>query len=173
MDVLAAYAPASGGDAMARNKTSAGLMMYRRRAGGLEIFLAHPGGPYLKNKDLGYWGIPKGEIEAGEDPLAAAIREFAEETGILAAGEFLPLGSVVQASGKTVHAWAFAGDWEEGREPASNLFPLEWPPHSGQQQWFPEVDKAAFFPVPVAMKKINRAQAAFIVRLQELLGYGG
>jgi predicted NUDIX family NTP pyrophosphohydrolase len=154
---------------MATNKISAGLMMYRVRNGALEIFLAHPGGPFLKNKDSGYWGIPKGEIEAGEPPLAAAVREFAEETGLAATGEFLPLGSVIQASGKTVHAWAFTGDWEEGRPPASNLFPLEWPPHSGREQWFPEVDKVAFFPVPVALRKINRAQGEFIARLQELL----
>ncbi len=157
---------------MAKSKTSAGLMMYRRKAGELEVFLAHPGGPYLKNKDWGYWGIPKGEIEADEEPLAAAIREFAEETGLTAGGEFLPLGEVVQASGKTVYAWAFAGDWDEGREPASNLFLLEWPPHSGQQQWFPEIDRAAFFPVATAMKKINRAQAEFIIRLQALLANG-
>ncbi len=89
-----------------------------------------------------------------------------------AAGEFLSLGSVVQASGKTVHAWAFAGDWEEGQIPASNLFPLEWPPKSGRQEWFPEIDQAAFFPVPLAMKKINRAQGEFIVRLELLLGTG-
>lgn len=157
---------------MAMNKISAGLMMYRFKNGDLEIFLAHPGGPFLKNKDWGYWGIPKGEIEAGEPPLAAAIREFAEETGLTAKGDFMPLGSVVQASGKTVHAWAFVGDWEEGRPPASNLFPLEWPPHSGQQQWYPEIDRAAFFPVPAAMRKINRAQGEFIIRLQELLSSG-
>jgi predicted NUDIX family NTP pyrophosphohydrolase len=157
---------------MTTNKVSAGLMMFRRTNGELEIFLAHPGGPYLKHKDLGYWGIPKGEIEAGEDPLAAAVREFAEETGMTAAGEFLPLGSVVQASGKTVHAWAFAGEWEDGRAPESNLFQLEWPPKSGRQQWFPEIDQAAFFPVPTAMRKINRAQGEFIVRLQEILKSG-
>ncbi len=157
---------------MRTNKTSAGLMMFRRKCGVLEVFLAHPGGPYLKTKDLGYWGIPKGEIEAGEDLLAAAVREFAEETGMTATGDFLPLGSVVQASGKVVHAWAFEGDWEEGRTPASNLFPLEWPPKSGREQWFPEIDRAAFFPVPAAMRKINRAQGEFIVRLQELLGDG-
>lgn len=157
---------------MAMKKISAGLMMYRLKSGELEVFLAHPGGPFLKNKDWGYWGIPKGEIEENEPPLAAAVREFAEETGLTAVGDFLPLGSVVQASGKTVHAWAFAGDWEDGRPPASNLFPLEWPPHSGQEQWFPEVDKVAFFPVPVAMRKINRAQGEFIVRLQGLLGIG-
>ncbi|MDT8903493.1 NUDIX domain-containing protein [Anaeroselena agilis] len=151
------------------NKVSAGLMMFRRRGGTLEIFLAHPGGPYLKNKDWGYWGIPKGEIESGEELLAAAVREFAEETGLTAAGDFMPLGSVVQASGKVVHAWAFEGDWEEERVPASNLFPLEWPPGSGRQQWFPEIDQAAFFPVPLAMRKINRAQGEFIVRLQTLL----
>jgi predicted NUDIX family NTP pyrophosphohydrolase len=157
---------------MTTGKVSAGLMMYRLNNGELEIFLAHPGGPFLKNKDLGYWGIPKGEVENGEELLAAAVREFGEETGLAAAGEFLPLGSVVQASGKTVHAWAFAGDWEDGRTPASNLFPLEWPPKSGKQEWFPEVDKAAFFPVPEAMRKINRAQGEFIVRLQALLGTG-
>ncbi|MDR7868442.1 MAG: NUDIX domain-containing protein [Sporomusaceae bacterium] len=157
---------------MTMNKISAGLMMFRRKNGELEIFLAHPGGPYLKHKDLGYWGIPKGEIEAGEDLLTAAVREFAEETGMTAAGEFLPLGSVVQASGKTVHAWAFAGEWEDGRIPASNLFPLEWPPKSGREQWFPEIDQAAFFPVPAAKRKINRAQGEFIVRLEMLLGAG-
>ncbi|MDR3590153.1 MAG: NUDIX domain-containing protein [Negativicutes bacterium] len=150
-------------------KTSAGLLMYRLKNKELEVFLAHPGGPYLKNKDAGYWGIPKGEVEDQEDYLAAAKREFQEETGIEAQGDFMPLGSVVLSSGKTVFAWAFQGDWDESRPLISNLFPLEWPPHSGNEAWFPEIDQAAFFPVPLARRKINAAQAEFITRLQALL----
>jgi predicted NUDIX family NTP pyrophosphohydrolase len=150
-------------------KISAGLMMYRWKAGKLETFLAHPGGPYLKNKDWGYWGIPKGEIEANEAYLEAAVREFFEETGIEAAGEFLPLGSVVLTSGKTVHAWAFAGDLVEGQPLVSNKFQLEWPPHSGHLEWYPEIDQAAFFPLPVARRKITPAQAPFLDRLLSLL----
>lgn len=154
-------------------KISAGLLMYRQGPDGLEVFLAHPGGPYFTNKDAGYWGIPKGEIEDDEDMLAAAVREFAEETGLEAAGDFLPLGAVVLASGKVVHAWAFAGDWEEGRAPASNLFALEWPPRSGRQRLFPEIDRAAFFPAAEARRRVTAAQAPFIDRLEERLGIGG
>jgi predicted NUDIX family NTP pyrophosphohydrolase len=150
-------------------KTSAGLLMYRLKSQQLEVLLAHPGGPYLKNKDLGYWGIPKGEVENEESYLAAAIREFHEETGIDAQGDFVALGSVVLSSGKTVFAWAFQGDWDEATPLKSNLFPLEWPPHSGRQEWFPEIDKAAFFPVGVAKQKMSSAQAEFIVRLQTIL----
>jgi predicted NUDIX family NTP pyrophosphohydrolase len=150
-------------------KTSAGLLMYRLKGRELEIFLAHPGGPYFKNKDAGYWGIPKGEIEGDEPLLAAAIREFNEETGLDPQGDFLPLGSVVLSSGKTVFAWAFQGDRDESESLKSNLFPLEWPPHSGRQEWFPEIDKAAFFPVPVARQKMNSAQTEFIGRLQTIL----
>lgn len=151
-------------------KTSAGLMMYRQKNGELEVFLAHPGGPYLKNKDLGYWGIPKGEVEESEDYLEAAVREFHEETGMAAKGEFIPLGSVELASGKTVFGWAFQGDWDESRPLKSNLFALEWPPHSGRKAWFPEIDKAAFFKVAEARQKMNPAQAEFIGRLQQVLG---
>lgn len=147
-------------------KISAGLLMYRWSKGTLEVFLAHPGGPYLKNKDWGYWGIPKGEVEADEAYLDAACREFYEETGVRASGDFLPLGSVVLVSGKIVHAWAFAGDWAEGRMPDSNQFTLEWPPHSGRLESFPEIDKAAFFPLAVARRKITPAQAAFLDRLE-------
>lgn len=150
-------------------KTSAGLLMYRLKNEELEVFLAHPGGPYLKNKDLGCWGIPKGEVEDEESLLATAIREFQEETGIEPHGDFLPLGSVVLTSGKTIFAWAFQGDWDDSRPPQSNLFPLEWPPHSGREEWFPEIDKAAFFPVPLARQKMNPAQAEYIDRLQALL----
>lgn len=147
-------------------KISAGLLMYRLNNEQLEVFLAHPGGPYFTNKENGYWGIPKGEIETSEALLAAAIREFTEETGIQPLGDFIPLGSVVLSSGKNVHAWAFEGQWDESMPLKSNLFPLEWPPKSGKEQWFPEVDKAAYFPVPLALQKINRHQAEFIKRLE-------
>lgn len=150
-------------------KISAGLLMYRWKAGRLDVFLAHPGGPYLKNKDWGYWGIPKGEVEANEAYLDAAGREFFEETGIRAGGEFLPLGSVVLTSGKTVHAWAFAGDRDESQPLVSNKFQLEWPPHSGRQEWYPEIDQAAFFPLTVARRKITPAQGPFLDRLENLL----
>lgn len=146
-------------------KTSAGLLMYRLKNGELEVFLAHPGGPYLKDKDAGYWGIPKGEVEESEEYLEAAKREFFEETGTRPKGEFFSLGSVVLASGKTVFAWAFAGDRDEAQPVKSNLFSLEWPPHSGKIQWFPEIDQARFFSLPEARQKMNFAQAEFIDRL--------
>lgn len=154
-------------------KTSAGLLMYRHSGGELEVFLAHPGGPFLRNKDWGYWGIPKGEIEEGEALLDAACREFYEETGIRAAGDFMPLGSVTLTSGKVVHAWAFAGDWAAGQTLVSNRFSLEWPPSSGRQQSFPEIDKAAFFPLPVARRKITLAQSPFLDRLEDHLSPSG
>jgi len=147
--------------------------MYRTRNGGLEVFLAHPGGPFFKNKDNGYWSIPKGEIDSKESTIAAAIREFTEETGIEPAGGFIPLGSVIQKSGKTVHAWAFAGDWDEGTPIVSNAFEMEWPPRSGKKQQFPEIDRAEFFPVAQAREKINEAQREFISRLEAYLGLRG
>lgn len=150
-------------------KTSAGLLMYRQSHKQLEIFLAHPGGPYLKDKDNGHWGIPKGEVEENEAFLDAAIREFQEETGIEPHGEYFSLGSVVLASGKEVFAWAFEGDWDETQPIQSNLFSLEWPPHSGNIEWFPEIDTAAFFPVPLALIKMNLSQAEFIPRLKSHL----
>jgi len=148
------------------DKISAGLLMYRYRNGHLEVFLAHPGGPFFKNKDAGYWSIPKGEMDPGENSLNAAIREFSEETGIVPRGEFIPLGSVVQKSGKTVHAWAFAGDWDGATPIKSNTFEMEWPPRSGKKQTFPEIDRAEFFPAARALKKINAAQREFIKRLE-------
>ena len=155
------------------NKISAGLLMYRRRDSGLEVFLAHPGGPYFKNKDWGSWGIPKGELETAEAMLDAAIREFQEETGLAAAGPYLPLGSVVLTSGKTVYAWAFVGDCDDSKPPASNNFSLEWPPRSGRRQLFPEIDQAVFFSLAEARRKITPAQAPFIDRLAKHLGIGG
>src|SRR5204863_5570752 len=119
---------------------SAGLLLYRRRKGELEFLLVHPGGPFWKGKDAGAWSIPKGEIQPGEEPLAAAQREFEEELGIKPQGPFIPLIAVKQKGGKTVHAWAFENDCD----PAmckSNTFEMEWPPRSGRRQQFPEVDQ--------------------------------
>jgi len=152
-----------------KHKTSAGLLMYRCRGNEPEVFLAHPGGPYFKNKDNGIWTIPKGEVEPDEALLAAAQREFKEETGITPTGPFLPLGSIVQRSGKTVYAWAFAGDWDDTQPINSSLFPLEWPPRSGNIQWFPELDRAQFFSLTVAMVKIIPAQKPFLTTLAMLL----
>jgi predicted NUDIX family NTP pyrophosphohydrolase len=148
------------------NIISAGLMMYRLNNGQLEIFLAHPGGPYNKNKDAGYWGIPKGHVEGSESYFEAAIREFTEETGIIPHGDFIPLSWIKQISGKTVYAWAFAGDWNDDQPIKSNTFEIEWPPRSGNLMSFPEIDKAAFFPVDVAEQKIIPAQREFIERLK-------
>ncbi|MFT5686056.1 MAG: putative NUDIX family NTP pyrophosphohydrolase [Myxococcota bacterium] len=148
-------------------KTSAGLLMYRHRDGDLEVFLAHPGGPYGRSRDAGAWSIPKGEIEPDEDLEATAVREFAEEIGIPATGPRTNLGCIKQRGGKTVYCWAFEGghDWADGRIPDSNTFELELPRGSGKMVSFPEVDKAAFFLVPVAKEKINVAQAELIDRL--------
>jgi predicted NUDIX family NTP pyrophosphohydrolase len=152
-----------------QNKVSAGLLMYRIRGGRLEVFLAHPGGPFFTKKDDGHWSIPKGETDPGEDLLAAAVREFKEETGIQPAGEFVELGSVKQKGGKIVHAWAFAGDWDETRPLQSNTFEIEWPPRSGRKQSFPEIDRVAFFPIPEAKRKLKEAQHPFLDRLQSVL----
>lgn len=153
---------------MADGCTSAGLLMYRRGARGtLEVYLAHPGGPFFKNKDEGAWTIPKGEIPTGEEPLAAARREFEEETGlrIAASSAFHDLGSIRQKGGKTVYAWAVAGDCPAGHCLKSNSFEMEWPPRSGKWQSFPEIDRAEFFPLEAARQKINLAQIPFLDRL--------
>ena len=152
------------------SRTSAGLLMYRSGRKGVEVFLVHPGGPFFRNKDRGAWSVPKGEVEPGEDLAGTAIREFAEELGVEPeASDLLPLGEVVQKGGKRVHAWAFAGEWEEGREVRSNPFTIEYPPRSGRTASFPEIDRAAFFSLPEAREKINPAQAPFLDRLAVLL----
>jgi predicted NUDIX family NTP pyrophosphohydrolase len=138
--------------------------MYRRRAGALEVFLVHPGGPFWARKDAGAWSIPKGEIDPTEEPLAAARREFAEETGLAAEGAFRPLAPVTQAGGKIVQAWAVEGDLDPSAL-QSNTFSIEWPPRSGRQRTFPEVDRAAWFSLAVAREKINPAQAALLDEL--------
>ena len=138
--------------------------MYRLGEDGAEVLLAHPGGPFWRGKDDGAWTLPKGEYLEGEDPLTAAQREFAEETGFTACGPFLPLGELRQKSGKRIQAWAFAGDCD----PAllrSNSFEIEWPPRSGQRQTFAEVDRAQWFSVDEAQRKLIAGQAAFIDRL--------
>ena len=149
-------------------KKSAGLLMFRRREGLLEVFLVHPGGPFWARKDEGAWSIPKGEYEPGEDPLEAARREFQEETGFQAAGEFLPLTPRKQPSGKIVSAWALEGDGDASAI-RSNTFSMEWPPRSGKQQEFPEVDRAGWFPIPAAKAKILKGQIPFLDELDEIL----
>ena len=149
-------------------RISAGLLMYRRRDGALEVFLVHPGGPFWARKDAGAWSIPKGEIDPEEDHLAAAKREFTEETGLQADGNFLPLTPIRQSGGKVVHALALEGDCDADAI-RSNSFEIEWPPRSGQQRSFPEVDRAAWFSVDEARQKINPAQIPLLEELQALL----
>ena len=152
-----------------QSKTSAGLLMFRRTEGGLQVLLAHPGGPYFQKKDEGAWTIPKGEITEGEDLLTRAGIEFEEELGLAPFGDWIELGSVKQKGGKIVHAWAFEGNLPSDFELKSNSFVLEWPPRSGKMQTFAEVDKAAFFSVDEARRKVNIAQTVFIDRLSEAL----
>jgi predicted NUDIX family NTP pyrophosphohydrolase len=134
----------------------------------LEVFLAHPGGPFWKNKDAGAWTLPKGEVNEGEAPLAAARREFQEETGIVPAEPYLPLGAIRQKAGKTVHAWAWEGD-ADAEAVTSNEIRTEWPRGSGRWLTFPEVDRCAWFTPDAAREKINPAQAELIARLEALL----
>jgi predicted NUDIX family NTP pyrophosphohydrolase len=151
-----------------RANVSAGLLLFRRSAGGLELWLAHPGGPFWERRDAGAWTLPKGVVEEGEDPLACAIREFEEETGFRPRGEYLPLGSVRQKAGKTVHAWAWEGD-ADPEAVRSNHMRAEWPRGSGRWISFPEVDRCAWFDPATAREKINPAQAELIDRLEKLL----
>jgi predicted NUDIX family NTP pyrophosphohydrolase len=151
--------------------TSAGLLMFRKK-NGIEVFLVHPGGPLWSKKDLGAWSIPKGLLEQEEDALEAAKREFLEETGFIAEGRFIPLSAVKLKSGKVVQAWAVEGD----SNPAaikSNLFSMEWPPHSGKTREFPEVDRAAWFGIEEAKNKINQGQVGLLEELQQLLKTDG
>ena len=149
-------------------RESAGILLHR--ADRAEVLLVHPGGPYWSRKDAGAWSIPKGEVEEGEDPRTAALREFAEETGTrLPDGALEPLGSVKLKSGKLVHAFAVAGDLDP-EAIVSSTFDLEWPPRSGRTRTFPEVDRAGWFGLDEAREKLNPAQAAFVDRLT---GAGG
>jgi len=150
-------------------KQSAGILLYRRHASELEVFLVHPGGPFWMKKDAGAWSIPKGEYAPGEDPLDAAQREFEEETGTrLAPGNFIRLGEIKQAGGKIVTAWALEGDCDAGSI-RSNTFSLEWPPKSGKFAEFPEVDRAGWFSIPEAHAKLLSGQLPFLDRLESAL----
>lgn len=143
--------------------------MFRRKAGGLEVLLVHPGGPFFARKDDGAWTIPKGEVAPGEDLLARAQLEFKEELGFPPNGKWIELGSIKQKGGKTVHAWAFEGDLDDSFKLQSNTFEIEWPPRSGQRKKFPEIDQAVFFSEELARRKINPAQVALLDRLREVL----
>jgi predicted NUDIX family NTP pyrophosphohydrolase len=143
--------------------------MFRLRDGDIEVFIAHPGGPWFPNRNYDVWTIPKGELEPGEQPFDAALREFEEEVGIKPYGPFFELGSIRQKGGKTVHAWAFEGDWD-GTEPIqSTIFDLEWPPGSGHWQRYPEIDKAAFFSIDQARERLKITQQPLLDRLVQLL----
>ena len=149
-------------------KQSAGILLYRKTVSGIQVFLVHPGGPFFKNKDLGAWSIPKGEFLDDEDPLAAAKREFEEETGQAIEGNFIKLAPVVLKSGKTVHAWAVEGDIDH-QTITSNLFEMEWPPKSGKKQTFPEIDRAGWFDLEEARVKINGAQVGLIEEMVTII----
>jgi predicted NUDIX family NTP pyrophosphohydrolase len=146
-------------------KISAGILLFRRRPPDLEVMLVHPGGPFWAKRDLGAWSIPKGLANEGEDLLAAAKREFLEETGVTVEGEFLDLGPHKQPGGKIVVAWAYEGDFD----PAllkSNTFAIEWPPRSGKTAEFPEVDRAAWYSIDEAFEKINNGQKPIVAALR-------
>ena len=149
-------------------KPSAGILLYRLRAGHLEVLLAHPGGPFWAKRDAGAWTIPKGEIGDGEEAEAAARREFNEETGLEAGAELLRLTPIRQKGGKTVLAWAAAGDCDPAAI-RSNTFSMEWPPKSGKMQEFPEVDRAEWFALDAARVKILDGQLPFLDELEKKL----
>jgi predicted NUDIX family NTP pyrophosphohydrolase len=152
---------------MEMTKLSAGLLLYRFRDGKIEVLLVHPGGPFWAKKDFGAWSVPKGLTAPGEDPLAAAKREFGEETGFTVSGRFIKLAPV-KVHTKIIEAWAVEGDCDPGSI-KSNTFTTEWPPKSGKQQEFPEVDRAAWFGIEEAGVKINRGQAPLLEELRHIV----
>jgi predicted NUDIX family NTP pyrophosphohydrolase len=153
-------------DAISRSRTSAGILLFRRTPGGVEVLLGHPGGPYFEDKDIGAWSIPKGQVEDGESLLAVAKREFSEETGHVVGSNarLLGLGSIRQRGGKTVHAWALEGDMDP-TEARSNTFRMEWPPRSGIFIDVPELDQVAWFTPAQARIAMNPAQVALVDKL--------
>ncbi len=153
---------------VSKHRVSAGLLMYRIHDSNLEVLLAHPGGPFFRNKDHGAWSIPKGEVSPGEDLVEAAQREFKEEIGVSLSGPFIPLRPVTQKGGKIVHAWACEGN-VEFHDTLSNTFTMEWPPGSGLQMKFPEIDQVQFFDVTTARQKINAGQVPLIDELDTML----
>ena len=162
----APYAPPVEAHAMPRK--SAGILLFREVDGRLEVLLVHPGGPFWRKKDEGAWSIPKGEFQEGEDALTAARREFAEETGVALAGDFIPLRPLRQPSGKTIFVWAMKGDLDSAAL-KSNTFSMEWPPGSGRQQEIPEVDRAGWFSLEMARRKLLKGQVPFLRQLEEKL----
>jgi predicted NUDIX family NTP pyrophosphohydrolase len=150
------------------SKQSAGILLYRRTNLILEVLLVHPGGPFFKQKDLGVWSVPKGEFRDDEDPLTAAIREFKEETGVALIGSFVELNAIRQKGGKTVYCWALESDLKTNTI-VSNKFTIEWPPKSNKMQEYPEVDKAEWFTIEEAMKKIIPAQTSLLTELDKLI----
>ena len=154
-----------------RSRVSAGLVLYRKRDGQLEVFLAHPGGPFFAHKDDGHWTIPKGEVETGEDMLATAIREVQEETGLGVdkTARFIELGSIKQKGGKVVHAWGVEYAGPASAACKSNVFHMEWPLGSGQMKAFPEVDRAEFFPLETAKTKVKASQVSLLEKLAEII----
>lgn len=149
-------------------RISAGILLYRIREKALQVLLVHPGGPFFKNKDDGAWSIPKGEADAGEELLACALREYAEEIGPPPTGPYQPLSPIKQKGGKVVHTWAVAGDCDPAAI-VSNTFEMEWPPRSGRRAEFPEIDRAAFFDLATAKLKINSGQAPLLDELINVL----
>ncbi|MFA6082983.1 NUDIX domain-containing protein [Mucilaginibacter sp.] len=149
-------------------KQSAGILLYRMTDNQPQVFLVHPGGPFFRNKDEGAWSIPKGEYVDGEEALAAALREFEEETGQAISGKFIELQPIKQKSGKVVQAWAVEGDIDHDTI-KSNLFEIEWPPRSGKKVSFPEIDRASWFTIDIAKQKIIPAQAGLIQELEGLI----
>lgn len=155
-------------DSPVTKKTSAGILLFRRVENEVEVFLVHPGGPFWARKDAGAWSIPKGEYDPTEDPLAAALREFTEETGFDLSGDFIELTPQKQAGGKIVRAWALEGDCDPANI-VSNTFSLEWPPKSGKHVDFPEIDRAGWFSIVESKAKILKGQIGFIEELAELM----
>jgi len=153
------------------SRVSAGLLLYRIRNGEIEVLLAHPGGPFFEHKDDGHWTLPKGQGKPGEDLLTTALREFQEETGMTIdpQSQFHALGAIQQKGGKIVHAWAAEGDRDSSLPIHSNNFEMEWPPGSGWIQTFPEIDRAQFFPLAEARRKIKETQIPLLDRLVSLL----
>ena len=159
-----------GKKTMRKSKKSGGLILYRNDPKqGLKFLIAHPGGPYYRNRDDGWWSIPKGEPESGEDMFDAAKREFKEETGTEAKGPFIKLGSITQKNGKVVHAWAFEGKWEEGKKLKCNEITLEYPRGSGKFWTFPEIDMAIFCGLKMVKRKLRSEQFPLIERLVSII----
>ena len=148
--------------------SSAGLLLYRRRQSGPHVLLVHPGGPFWARRDLGIWSIPKGELTSEEAPLHGALREVREELGVSFAGPFLPLTPVRQRGGKTVEAWATESEWDPAKL-KSNTFEIEWPPRSGARQSFPEIDRAEWFPLDEARRRILSGQIPLLDELERIL----